>query len=131
MAGVKIAGMIVFEGPDFEMTYPSFILLRQDGETPFVVLQDDERCICLFTDEHLLKQFYSFHIFESTGQTTARAQFQAARCEDRDTLLKVLDELQPALIDNGIYRIALDVTPSKRIVSVLTADFLDMLGKSP
>lgn len=118
-----------FEGPDFELTYPNYILLQDEGEgaEPLVILQDDEPCICLFTDLDLLTEFHARNVRAKTGEASGNTRLNAATCADRLTLLTVLEELLPMLAASGVHRIALDASNGKRILSAHCLEFIEML----
>ena len=112
--------MSEFDGPDYLITYPCFILMKTE-DAPRIINLQGERCIWLFTDSDLLFRFHS-------SQRLRTAKVVAAQCDDKLTLKRVIEELEPALSEENVERIAIDAIAG-RILTVRLLDFVEMLDR--
>jgi len=118
--------MEVFEGPDFVMTYPCFILMKSDT-FPQVITVEGNRALCLFTDSDCLFRFRAS--LDLRTAPSRRTEIRAAEIHDKKTLLTVLQELEPDLTDNNVEFVALDPTYRCRVVTARLTDFVEMLNR--
>jgi hypothetical protein len=105
-------------GPDYQMTYPCFILMNEAYPQTIHVL--GERCICLFTDRHLVEQFHFAH---RSGSTISSLEFS-----NRKELIAGLKKMKPA-IANEVPRVAVDPTPGLQVQTARIGDFIGMLQR--
>lgn len=107
---------------DFLMTYPCYFLLTEK-ENPESVVIDGERCICLFTDIHLVEPFYK----DKHGDNFATRQIQTWTMTERIGLLKTLKDWQPELAPQNVTHVAIDATPGKQTSYVTIAELIEDL----
>lgn len=109
---------------DFVMTYPCYLLLTE-RENPETIIVDNEGCLCLFTDIHLVEQFYK----GKYGDNFETRQIQTCTIPDRVALTKILRESQSELASQGCNSIAIDATPNRMVGYVAMDEFIAEITK--
>jgi hypothetical protein len=109
---------------DFAMSYPCHFLLTASGN-PESITSDGHRCICLFTDRDLVESFYR----DKYGGDVVSRTIEVFTCDDREALLGTLREWAPPLADQGVFHLAIDVSPGKMVGRVPITEFIDEIAR--
>jgi hypothetical protein len=108
---------------DFLVTYPCYILLREDGDLGYFVIQGG-KCLCLFTDEDVLDTFHQ------ARHGAKAADFEALVFDRPDQLVGALRCFEAQLARQQVIQIAIDPTPGKRVSCVPMRDFIAHLERT-
>ncbi len=119
----KLEDMKNVEGPDFQLTYPCFILLN--GPAPRTILVQGEWCVCLFTDRDLVEQF---HLHLRRDQPGGSSTVEVLEFSARDQLIDVLQACLRVLADD-VTRVAVDATPDRQVRTARIGDFIGILQR--
>jgi hypothetical protein len=109
---------------DFAMTYPCYLLLTASGNPESIVV-DGRTCVCLFTDEDLVKGFYR----GKYGPSASDREFEVDAFLEYDGLIGTIREWEKEFADQGVFHIAIDPTPGKMTAYVEIQEFIAKLEK--
>jgi hypothetical protein len=104
---------------DFVMTYPCYFLLTKHSN-PETVIVDENLCLCLFTDIHLVEQFYH----EKYGNDGFTLEIETCTIPDCATLTQILRECQSELAQQGCTSIAIDASRHRMVGYFSLDDFM-------
>lgn len=107
---------------DFVMTYPCYFLLTAEGNLTTIII-DSNTCLCLFTDNDILKTFYR----EKFGSSTEDREISVVECLGYDGLIETLKEHEAELALHNVFHLAIDPTLGKMVGYVLIREFIEQL----
>jgi hypothetical protein len=103
---------------DFVMTYPYFLLAKRSN--PETVIVDENLCLCLFTDIHLVDQFYH----DKHGNDGFTLGMETCTMPDCATLKQILRECPSELAQQGCTSIAIDASRHRIVGYFSMEDFI-------
>jgi hypothetical protein len=103
---------------DFAMSYPCYFLERDDGGLEDVLI-DGKHCLCLFTDDDILKSFYK----AKHGVSPLDRTITTIECQDYDQLMACLDGFEEDFAKPNCNFLAIDPTAGKMAGYVEIGEF--------
>jgi len=121
----KVNGMKNAPGPNYEMSYPCFILMNGAANpAPPAILVDGKWCMCVFRDRDLLNKFASAHLPQpSPGELTVHV----AEMSCRKDLIGILKDWKSNLSKLEITHVAVDPDHERGVLTARIGDFIGML----
>ena len=105
---------------EFEMTYPCFFIMRENG-TPETVHSEGDHCICLFTDRDLGESFFR----GTYGDEFVTKTVNVLGMANQNDLVEYLTRVQS---QSEIDHVAIDASPGKLVGRATISGLIEELA---